>query len=73
MPLNTRVKWEYVTLTGRKVSYLGAEKIFENKGDAYSSDRHAWDDLERNGWELVSVVAHPRGDLVHYFKRRVEE
>jgi hypothetical protein len=73
MPLNTRVKWEYVTLVGRKVSYLGAEKLFENKGDSYASDRHAWDDLERGGWELVSVVSNQRGELIHYFKRRVEE
>ncbi len=73
MPLNTRVKWEYCTLVGRRVAYLGAEKLFDNKADAYSSDRHAWDDLERNGWELVTVVANQGGELVHYFKRRLEE
>jgi len=73
MPLNTRTKWEYITLTGKHVAFMGADKLLENKGDTYSSERHAWDELEEQGWELVAVALDKAGELVHYFKRRQEE
>jgi len=73
MPLNTRVKWEYCTLVGKKVSFLGADRLLENKEDGFAGERQAWDALEKNGWELVAVAPNKHGELVHYFKRRVEE
>jgi hypothetical protein len=73
MPLNTRTKWEYCSLVGKRVSYLGADKLFEDKADAYATEHGAWDQLERDGWELTAVAPNKAGDLVHYFKRRLEE
>jgi len=73
MPLSTRMKWEYCSLIGRKIVFLGAEKLFDNKSDGYSSEAHAWDYLEKEGWELTAVAPNKHGELVHYFKRRLEE
>jgi hypothetical protein len=67
------MKWEHCCLIGRKVSYLGADRLFEDKRDAFGSDRAAWDVLEKNGWELVAVAPNKAGELAHFFKRRLEE
>ena len=73
MPLTTRVRWEYCSLIGKKVIFLGAEKLFDNKVDGYTSEARAWDCLEKGGWELVAVAPNKQGELVHYFKRRFED
>ncbi len=47
----------------------GARGVFEDKGDRSASEAAAWDKLEKDGWELVSVVADAEGKLVPFFKR----
>ena len=73
MPLDVRTKWEHCVLVGNRVSYLGADRLFENKKDAYASERAAWDVLEKEGWELVAVATNKAGEPMHYLKRRLEE
>lgn len=63
-------RWQHCKLEGNRVSYMGASGVFDNKSDAHLSPRTAWNKLEVEGWELVSVVNDPEsGELVHYFKR----
>ena len=73
MPLNLRSKWEHCLMVKNRVSFLGADRLFENKKDGYASERAAWDELEKEGWELVAVTTNKNGEPMHYFKRRVEE
>ena len=62
-------KWQHCTLIGNKVRFLGAASVFENKSDAYMTERSAWSKLEDEGWLLVSVVVDGDGNLVHYLRR----
>ena len=65
--------WQHCKLEGNRVSYLGAAGMFENKADAHIGSRSAWSKLEDGGWELVSVVTDPDGELVYFFKRPAPE
>jgi hypothetical protein len=61
--------WEHCKVVGNRLYYLGAS-ILENRMDHKLSDRAAWDYIERERWELVTVVYDPEhNELVHYFKR----
>jgi len=62
-------QWQHCKLEGSRVTFLGAAGVFENKADAHLGRRSAWSDLEDEGWELVSVVTDPEGELTFYLKR----
>lgn len=62
-------RWQYCKLEGSRVTFLGAAGVFDNKADAHLSKRSAWSKLEDEGWELVSAVSDPDGELVFFFKR----
>ena len=61
--------FEHCKLTGTRIEYLGRVGLFEDKKDATGSEARAWDFLEKQGWELVTVVPSARGEAVAYFKR----
>jgi hypothetical protein len=63
------IRFEHCRLVGNKIEYLGRVGIFEDKNDAIRSAAHAWDFLENDGWELVSVIIDSDGHVAHYFKR----
>ncbi|MBN1581906.1 MAG: hypothetical protein JXA89_14470 [Anaerolineae bacterium] len=63
---------EHCRLIGAEITYLGRDKVFENKRDKPWNEFRAWDLLEKEGWELVSVVANADGQHVAYFKRSLE-
>jgi len=61
-------RFEHCRLLNNKIAYLGRAGIFEDKGDSAGSEAKAWDQLEKDGWELVTVVADKDGPAA-YFKR----
>ena len=61
--------FEHCKLSGGAITYLGRTGLFEDKADQAGNETKAWDKLEKEGWELVSVVADNEGRLIHYFKR----
>ncbi len=65
--------WQHCKLQGGQVSFMGAAGVFENKKDAYLSERAAFSRLEDDGWELVTVVQDPsaEGALIYFFKRPI--
>ncbi len=64
-------KFEHCKLVGTKIIYLGRTGLFEDKGDKTGNESQAWDYLEKEGWELVSVVTDKDGKQIAYFKRPV--
>ena len=62
-------KWQHCKLEGNRVRFLGASGLFKDKADTHLSERSAWNKLEDEGWELVSVVPDPDGELIFFFKR----
>ena len=64
-------RFEHCRLADNKITYLGRAGIFEDKGDSTGNEFKAWDHLEKDGWELVAVVADKDGKHVAYFKRPV--
>jgi hypothetical protein len=62
-------RFEHCRLTGTQVQYLGRTGLFEDKSDSSGSEAKAWDWLEKQGWELVTVVSDKDGNPVAYFKR----
>ncbi len=66
-------KWQHCKLDGNRVVFLGARGVFENKADAYSTQRGAWGVLEDAGWQLVAVVPDAKGELVYFFKRPISQ
>jgi hypothetical protein len=64
-------RFEHCRLIGNKIVYLGRTGLFEDKGDQTGNEFKAWDYLEKEGWELVTVVTDKDGLPVAYFKRPV--
>lgn len=64
-------RFEHCRLIGGRIMYLGRDGIFEDKVDQTWNEYTAWDYLEKQGWELVSVVADQDGRHVAYFKRPI--
>jgi hypothetical protein len=62
-------RFEHCRLAGGKITYLGRTGVFEDKGDSVRNEAGAWDHLEKDGWELVSVVVDKDGQHAAYFKR----
>ena len=63
-------KFEHCKLEGSRITYLGRAGAFEDKRDRTSNPFWAWDYLEKEGWELVTVLSEA-GEHVAYFKRPV--
>ncbi len=61
--------FEHCKLVGTQIVYLGRVGVFEDKGDRSANEAAAWDKLEKDGWELVTVVTDAEGKLVPFFKR----
>jgi len=61
--------FEHCKLVGTQIVYLGRVGVFEDKGDRSANEAAAWDKLEKDGWELVTVVTDSDGKLVPFFKR----
>ena len=64
-------KWQHCKLQKNRVEFLGAVGVFENKKDVYPRERAAFSTLEDAGWELVTVLPDPDGDVIYFFKRPV--
>lgn len=64
-------RFEHCKLEGNRITYLGRAGAFEDKRDRTSNPFWAWDLLEKDGWELVTVVV-VMGEQVAYFKRPTE-
>jgi hypothetical protein len=64
-------RYEHCKLEGSRITYLGRAGVFEDRRDRSANPFWAWDLLEREGWELVAVLAE-NGEHVAYFKRPVE-
>ena len=64
-------RFEHCQLVGTRIIYLGRTGIFEDKRDTSWNEASAWDHLEKDGWELVTVATDKNGQLVAYFKRPV--
>ena len=62
-------RFEHCQLIGSKIVYLGRDGIFEAKRNQSWSQFSAWDFLEKEGWELVSVVSDKNGEQISYFKK----
>jgi hypothetical protein len=62
-------QFEHCRLIGSRITYLGRAGIFEDKVDKTRGEFSAWDHLEKEGWELVTVVTDKDGQQVAYFKR----
>ncbi|NMB90576.1 MAG: hypothetical protein GYA17_19615 [Chloroflexi bacterium] len=62
-------RFEHCRLVGGRIMYLGRDGLFENKRDQSWGAPQAWDYLEKEGWELVSVVTDKDGHEAAYFKR----
>ena len=65
-------RFEHCQLVENKITYLGRDTVFENKRDRTRTPFNAWDYVEKQGWELVSVVSDETGQHVAYFKRPIE-
>jgi hypothetical protein len=63
--------YEHCRLSGNRIQYLGRVGLFEDRGDQSFTEARAWDFLEQEGWELVSVIMNEDSKPVHYFKRPV--
>ena len=64
-------RFEHCKLEGTRITYLGRAGAFEDKRDRSLSPFWAWDHLEKEGWELVTVLAEAGGHVA-YFKRPIE-
>ena len=64
-------RFEHCRLAGTRVTYLGRDGLFEDRKDRRAGEFRVWDYLEKEGWELVSVVADEEGQHVFYFKRPI--
>ena len=64
-------RFEHCRMEGTRIIYLGRTGMFEDKDDKTGTEAQAWDWLEKEGWELVSVVTDKDGHPVAYFKRPV--
>ena len=64
-------RFEHCRLEGRRITYLGRAGAFEDRRDRSANRFWAWDFLEKEGWELVTVLLED-GEHVAYFKRPVE-
>ena len=64
-------RFEHCKLVGTQITYLGRDCLFEDKRDKTRNPFVAWDQLEKEGWELVAVVPDQEGEHVAYFKRPV--
>ncbi len=62
-------RFEHCRLVGTKIVYLGRSGLFEDKDERAGDEFKAWDYLEKEGWELVTVAADKNGQPVAYFKR----
>lgn len=62
-------RYEHCRLIGSQIAYLGRDGLFESRKDRSWNEFRAWDLLEKEGWELVSVVVNEDGHEVAYFKR----
>lgn len=62
-------RFEHCRLAGVQITYLGRDGVLENRRDKAWNEFRAWDYLEKEGWELVSVITNPEGRPVAYFKR----
>ena len=62
-------RFEHCQLIGSKIVYLGRDGLFEAKRNQTWSEFSAWDFLEKESWELVSVVTDIKGVQIAYFKR----
>lgn len=65
-------RFEHCRLIGTRITYLGRAGILEDKSDQTRNEFRAWDYLEKEGWELVTVVTDENGQQVAYFKRPFE-
>ncbi|MGF1507617.1 MAG: hypothetical protein ACFB51_21195 [Anaerolineae bacterium] len=63
-------KWEYCELVNRTVTLLGKRGL---RREFKLTERGAWDELGDEGWELVSAVHEPDGEVHYYFKRPQSE
>ncbi|NDJ52739.1 MAG: hypothetical protein GYB68_06600 [Chloroflexi bacterium] len=63
--------WEHCRLKGTTVTMMS--RRFLGRKEWNLSKVEAWDELEDDGWELVSVVADKSGDLQYFFKRPTGE
>lgn len=64
-------RFEHCVLIDSRITYLGRAGAFEDKRDRALNEFRAWDYLEKEGWELVTVVVDENGQQVAYFKRPV--
>jgi len=64
-------RFEHCKLVGTRILYLGRTGLLEDKGDTTGHEAQAWDWLEKEGWELVSVIINNDGKTEAYFKRPV--
>lgn len=64
-------RFEHCQLSGSRIIYLGRAGAFEDKRDRAANEFRAWDYLEKEGWELITVVVDPGGRHIAYFKRPV--
>jgi hypothetical protein len=64
-------RFEHCKLEGTRIIYLGRSGVFEDKRDRTANPFFAWNYLENEGWELVTVVVE-NGEHVAYFKRPTE-
>jgi hypothetical protein len=64
-------RWQHCKLVGKRVRFVGASGLFEDKSDSHLGERSAWSRLEHDGWELVAAVPDPQedGELAFFFKR----
>ncbi len=61
--------FEHCKLVGTQIVSLGRVGVFEDKGARSANEAAAWDKLEKDGWELVTVLADADGKFVPFFKR----
>ena len=64
-------RFEHCRLVGTTIAYLGRTGLLEDKGDSVRNEAGAWDHLEKDGWELVTVAVDKSGEHAAYFKRPV--
>ena len=63
-------QFEHCKLEGTRIRYLGSGGVFEINRAQSTDSFWAWHYLEKEGWELVSVLIEG-GEQVAYFKRPV--
>jgi hypothetical protein len=62
-------RFDHCRLIGSQITYLGRDGLFESRRDMSWNEFSAWDLLEKEGWELVTVIVNEDGHEVAYFKR----